>query len=315
MRQAILHMEFACQIYERQLDAGRYFLHEHPLTATSWGLKCIKRIRSRAGVVTVRGDQCMMGLTTKGPNGEAARAMKPTRFMTNSECIAYQLEQKCDKQHEHQPLTQGRAEAAAQYPVEMCERIIDGMRQQITSDIEGLNEVINYIVDSTVDNGNNFEGLCSVKKGKYWDDVHGVELEEAKVLEAREKEMDYFRKMQVYVKTSMQECWNQTGKAPIMIRWVDTEKNCDPNNPNYRSRLVAMQFKVHGDRPDLYSPTPPLEALKVLLALAAAARHSEREWDGRISEGPVEIVHSDVSRAYFNAPISEPTYVRIPDED
>ena len=76
-----------------------------------------------------------------------------------------------------------------------------------------------------------------------------------------------------------------------------------------------MQFKESGDRPDLYSPTPPLEALKALLALAAAARWSDKEWDDRVEEGPVEVLHSDISRAYFNAPVTEPTYVRIPEED
>ena len=58
-----------------------------------------------------------------------------------------------------------------------------------------------------------------------------------------------------------------------------------------------MQFMVHGDRPDLYSPTPPLEALKVMLALVASSRHADKEWDEHIEDGPVEVVHSDVSRA------------------
>ena len=127
--------------------------------------------------------------------------------------------------------------------------------------------------------------------------------------------MQYFKDMKVYVKVAMNECWNQTAKPPIMVRWVDTDKNCDPRNPNYRSRLVAMQFKEAGDRPDLYSPTPPLEALKALLTLAAAGRKSLTEWDEWTSGGPVEVLHSDISRAYFNAPTTEPTYVRIPEED
>ena len=63
------------------------------------------------------------------------------------------------------------------------------------------------------------------------------------------KEMKYFKDMKVYVKCAMKECWDITGKPPIMVRWVDTDKNCDPNNPNIRCRLVAMQFKVAGDRP------------------------------------------------------------------
>ena len=212
-------------------------------------------------------------------------------------------------------LTQGRAKEAAKYPDELCNKIIEGLREQMDRDISDVNEVINLIMDNTSDKGENFEGLWTLRKGAYWDDVHGVQLDEKLVLEARMKEMAYFSSMKVYVKTSMQECWDMTGKSPIMVRWVDTDKNCDPSNPNYRSRLVAMQFKVAGDRPALYSPTPPLEALKSMLALLAAARHSDEAWDEHKELGPVEVVHSDVSRAYFNAPTSEPTYVRIPDED
>ena len=315
MKEAISHMKFACEIYEVQISEGRYCLHEHPLSAKSWALECIQKIKACKGVATVRGDQCMMGLVTKGPGGEDAKAMKPTRFMSNSKCILERLECRCDGTHEHQPLTQGRAEAAARYPKKMCDIIVEGIKEQMKADMDDVNEVINMIMEGTHDKGEEYEQLWTLKKGQFIDDVHGTPLNEKKVMEARGKEMEYFRKMKVYVKTTLKECWDQTGQAPIMVRWVDTDKNCDPNDPNYRSRLVAMQFKVHGDRPDLYSPTPPLEALKVMLALLASSRHADKEWDDHIEDGPVEAVHSDVSRAYFNAPVTEPTYVRIPDED
>ena len=58
-----------------------------------------------------------------------------------------------------------------------------------------------------------------------------------------------------------------------------------------------------------------MEALKALLGLAAAGRKSLLEWDEWSSDGPVEVLHSDISRAYFNAPTTEPTYIRIPEED
>ena len=109
MKEAIMHTKFATEIYEMQINEGRYFLHEHPLNATSWQLACIQRVRSMNNVVTVRADQCMLGLKTKGNSGEEAFAMKPTRFMTNSTCIAAQLECRRDPSHEHTPLTQGRA--------------------------------------------------------------------------------------------------------------------------------------------------------------------------------------------------------------
>ena len=57
-----------------------------------------------------------------------------------------------------------------------------------------------------------------MRKGAFWDDVHGVMLNERMVQEARTKEMKYFRSMEVYEKVSKRECWEKTGKAPIMVR-------------------------------------------------------------------------------------------------
>ena len=33
-RQAVAPLEFVCEIYKLQVEQGRYFLHEHPLSAT-----------------------------------------------------------------------------------------------------------------------------------------------------------------------------------------------------------------------------------------------------------------------------------------
>ena len=37
------HMKFVVKIYRMQLEAGRWFLHEHPARATSWGLREIRK--------------------------------------------------------------------------------------------------------------------------------------------------------------------------------------------------------------------------------------------------------------------------------
>ena len=36
--QASLHMDFVASLYREQVEDGLYFLHEHPLWATSWKL-------------------------------------------------------------------------------------------------------------------------------------------------------------------------------------------------------------------------------------------------------------------------------------
>ena len=69
-----------------------------------------------------------------------------------------------------------------------------------------------------------------------------------------------------------------------------------------RSRMCAREFKSD-DRPDLYSGTPPLEALKAILSIAA--KHKET----------FSIMHIDVSRAYFHAKAQRPVLIRLPVED
>ena len=73
---------------------------------------------------------------------------------------------------------------------------------------------------------------------KAYDDISGQELEPKLMIKARKEEIEYFRKMGVYEKVSLKECYDCTGKAPIAVRWVDINKG-DSANPNYRSRLVA----------------------------------------------------------------------------
>ena len=36
LRQARIHFEFCASLYQIQADQGRYFLHEHPASASSW---------------------------------------------------------------------------------------------------------------------------------------------------------------------------------------------------------------------------------------------------------------------------------------
>ena len=60
-----------------------------------------------------------------------------------------------------------------------------------------------------------------------------------------------FRKHGVYIKVSEDQCWMETGKGPIGVRWIDVNKG-DEDNPDYRSRLVAQEIKMD-KREDLYS--------------------------------------------------------------
>ena len=132
------------------------------------------------------------------------------------------------------------------------------------------------------------------------DDVSGASLNPKLVRKARQEEMEYFKKMGVYIKVPKQESWAQTGKGPIGVRWIDTNKG-DTESPNYRSRLVAKEFKTDIN-PELYAATPPSECLRMLISRMASQKGSE-------------IMYADVSRAYFYAKAVRPVYVDLPDED
>ena len=82
------------------------------------------------------------------------------------------------------------------------------------------------------------------------------------------------------------ECWQQTGRAPIPVRWVDISKG-DELFPNYRSRLFVKKYKMDL-RPDLYVATPPSECFRLLASRMA-------------SEPGSEMMCADVSRTYFYA--------------
>ena len=89
---------------------------------------------------------------------------------------------------------------------------------------------------------------------------------------AREDERIGVTKHNVYTKVPIQECFSNTGGPPVSTKWVDVNKG-DENDPDYRSRWVGREFKGRDtDRDDLFAATPPLEAKRSLIAMAACQR-------------------------------------------
>ena len=97
-----------------------------------------------------------------------------------------------------------------------------------------------------------------------WDDATGNALRPDLARCAREEEIEYFRKMEVYFKVPSSECVKATEEKPIGARWVDINKQDEPN-PKYRSRLMAKEIKK-SPMPELYTATPPLECLRMVLS-------------------------------------------------
>ena len=58
------HVKFMIELYTVQVREGRYFIHEHPVGASSWRLEEMVRLLEMEGVETVVGYQCMFGFKT-----------------------------------------------------------------------------------------------------------------------------------------------------------------------------------------------------------------------------------------------------------
>ena len=88
---AVNHIEFCAAIYKLQSASGRYWLHEHPKSASSWQLKTMLNLHSLPGIIKIRANKCAFGLTTKRDN-ERKFAKKPTGSLISSWCIARELD-------------------------------------------------------------------------------------------------------------------------------------------------------------------------------------------------------------------------------
>ena len=66
LRKARVHLSFCMEIYKYQLENGRQFLHEHPLTATSWEMPETMAIQGLPGVDRRTCHQCQYGAVSEG---------------------------------------------------------------------------------------------------------------------------------------------------------------------------------------------------------------------------------------------------------
>ena len=103
--------------------------------------------------------------------------------------------------------------------------------------------------------------------------------------------MQYVREKGLWIKRTIKECWDKTGRPPVTVRWVETNKG-DDVNPNIRSRLVARQIRPAGQEA-VFAPTPPLEALRMVISMGASTigdwKRYEPHWESRMQISLVDI--------------------------
>ena len=333
MERAMVHLTFCMELYKEQMKHGRYFVHEHPASASSWQEDAVLELSKRDGVFKATCDQCQYGMSDE--KGNPIR--KPTTFLTNSSEIATQLQKRCQGRNGecsrhgggvHQQCRGRVARLAAIYHFKLCKAILIGIRKQLERDgicragevgMIGLrnNESLCHWGDGWQLKAGGFVLNVNAKcEDVFRDDLTGQLLDPKLVREARRKEFEYFESKGVWSKRSIGECRRVTGRAPISVRWVDVNKG-DDVTPNIRSRLVARQIRGPGEEAT-FAPTPPLETLRSIISLAAT------DLPGRpvccrdpSSEERTQVSAVDISRAYFNVSTegSPPAYVQLPAED
>ena len=311
----VKHLEWAMERYEKQMEMGKLFLHEHPASASSWRLRKVRKLANTPGVFEVVGDMCQFGLRTTG--GGFAR--KRSRFLTNSWEIAQEISKLCPGTHVHTPLVGGKAKATEQYTPEFCRAVCRGLLKEKRHRVMHLCQVAEIKAMTKGEKGRDVEdghdreearrslealnGMC---EWEAWDDVSGMKLDIEQVKKARYDEITWVRQKGVYRKIPRAEALER-GLKVIRVRWIDINKG-DDDRPVYRSRLVAMEFKnTDKSMEDLFAGTPPLEALRMLVSEAATVEGG--------TAGDKVLLLADVSRAFFEADARREICVEIPAED
>ena len=99
----------------------------------------------------------------------------------------------------------------------------------------------------------------------------------------------------------MEDCYRDTGKPPIPVRWVVTNEG-DELHPNVRCRLVAkhMAAKYGGEEAeDLFAAMPPFELIKSLL-IKAVQRNNWKTMKRKVT-------FIEISKAHLYAPVDKGT--------
>ncbi len=225
------------------------------MAASSWQLDSVSEVAELDGVLKVQADQCQFGAEDV-VSGNPVR--KRTGFLTNSKCLADSLTRACRKNdgtcsnpkyrgRRHELCRGGVARRAQVYSAGLCKAILRGIAKQLQEDgVFSCGEVgmQSPTVREVVHQIQRSDGYVLVSDenggatGQYKDDLSGQLLVDSLVHEAMNKELDYFDDKAVWELRPREECQQRTGRKPITVRWVLTNKG-DDGAPNYRARLVA----------------------------------------------------------------------------
>ena len=126
---------------------------------------------------------------------------------------------------------------------------------------------------------------------------------------ARRLEMEFVKNREVY-KYALRDEAVRLGHKIIGVKWVDKNKG-DDNEENYRSRLVAQEFRSKSEG-GLFAATPPLESLEALISVFVSEVYDDKG-KRKSNEGSerMGIMLIDIKRAHFYAPAQRKLFVEL----
>ena len=314
------HLRQCVELYIGQMLRGRYFLHEHPAGADSWDVQEMVDLQRMDGVYTVSGPMCFWNMRLKTPKLGAGKVYKNTKWVTNSREIAEVLDQYCMNRcggpiHRHIPLVGGMAHLCEAYPVELVDAVLEGLKRQMRADnhVSALElfasgpDPTEPLFDAET------EKLVEEEVQEYFDDISGEVLPSELVRKARQEEIDWIKKIELYDKVPRSMALERN-KAILPVRWVDVNKG-DKSAYKLRSRIVGKELKVKTKESllahELFSATPPWESVKSLFSLLVT------DLPKSATAGGQELVMGvyDISRAHFMPKVERELYIELPPED
>ena len=165
-----------------QVREGRWFIHEHPKESTLWKLNDVSSLRKVEGVFGVETDQCMYGLAARGKSGMSVAVEKTTRFLTNAECVADEIQWKCNGGHTHQMILGGeRCQPVDTYPPERRRTICRSVAKEFKMKKRTVVPIMMLQANTSLSNGKladewHDKEVAAGERMVAWDDLTGLPL-------------------------------------------------------------------------------------------------------------------------------------------
>ena len=195
--EAVAFVDLSMELAEIQRKAGRSFVFEHSWQASSWDLQSVNNIRNKKDVGEVIFDMCRFGMVAQDKDGEAP-VRKTTRVLSNDPGILGRLDKRCEGGHLHVALVSGRPEAAAIYPIKMCEEIVAGFDPSRRGLAEFVLMQSSGIWEEAADMCDPADNVVKADAGHYWDDLKSKVIDPLLARRARQEEVEVFRMRDVY---------------------------------------------------------------------------------------------------------------------